>query len=135
MTTTIAQLVDRHGFDVLDHCDTSAEVPVLAGLQFQGDLAIVPVGHRNVPGKTVPPAGVAVIAPVGSGHEHRLFAGTPGTAVFVADPGGGQDIGTLQCTGTAYVAHPEHAYAGIAAGTYVLRRQREQAAEERLIAD
>jgi hypothetical protein len=47
----------------------------------------------------------------------------------------GQDIGLLQCTEPAYIAHPQHAYAGIAPGTYTLRRQREQADEERFVAD
>ena len=134
-TATIGQLAEAHGFDVLDHLDKSVEVPVLDGLQVQGDLIIVPARGRNVSGKTVPAAGVAVIAPVGSGHEHRLFAGAPGTAVFVPDVSGGQDIGLLECTAPAYIAHPEHAYAGIAPGTYLLRRQREQADEERLVAD
>ncbi|MGW0803278.1 hypothetical protein [Nonomuraea sp. NPDC002799] len=36
---------------------------------------------------------------------------------------------------TAYLAHPEHAYTGIAPGTYELRRQREQADKARLVAD
>jgi hypothetical protein len=134
-TATIADLVKAHGFDVLDHLDTSLAVPVLDGLQVQGDLAIIPVPGRNVSGKAVPAEGIAVIAPVGAGHEHRLFAGTPGTAVFVPEMGSGQVIGTLQCTAPAYIAHPEHAYAGIAPGTYELRRQREQADEQRLIAD
>jgi hypothetical protein len=135
-TATIGQLVAAHGFDVLDHLDRDVTVPVLDGLQVQGDLIIVPVeGFRNVSGKTVPAAGIAVIAPVGSGHEHRLFAGEPGTAVFVPDMSNGQAIGVLECTAPAYIAHPEHAYAGIAPGRYELRRQREQADEERLIAD
>ena len=134
-TATIGQLVDQHGFEVLDHLDKSVEVPVLDGLQVQGDLIIVPAAGRNVSGKTVPAAGIPVISPVGSGHEHRLFAGVPGTAVFVPGMNGGQVIGLLECTAPAYIAHPEHAYAGIAPGVYELRRQREQADEERLIAD
>lgn len=146
-TATIGQLIDQHGFDVLDHLDKSAEVPVIDGLQVQGDLIIVPADsvrdqvRRNFrdaagdPRTAVPAAGIAVIRPVGSGHEHRLFAGTPGTAFWAPAGSGGQDIGVLECTAPAYIAHPEHAYAGIAPGTYVLRRQREQADEERLIAD
>jgi hypothetical protein len=35
----------------------------------------------------------------------------------------------------AYLAHPEHAYAGIAPGTYELRRQREMAGGIRQVAD
>jgi hypothetical protein len=36
---------------------------------------------------------------------------------------------------TAYLAHPEHGYMGIAPGTYTVRRQREQADEIRQVAD
>jgi len=39
----------------------------------------------------------------------------------------GLDLGVLTVAegAVAYLAHPEHAYSGIGAGTYVLRRQRE----------
>ncbi len=36
---------------------------------------------------------------------------------------------------TAFLAHPEHGYAGIAPGMYLFRRQREQADEIRLVQD
>lgn len=138
-TATLGQLIDAHGFDVLDHLDREAEIPVLGGLQAQGDLLIVPLADAapvsRRPAAEVPAAGIAVIEPVGSGHEHRLFAGSPGTATFGFAAAGGQDIGVLECTAPAFVAHPEHAYTGVAPGAYVLRRQREQADEERLVAD
>jgi hypothetical protein len=133
-TATLGQLIDRHGVDVLDHLDRQVEVPVLDSLQFQGDLAVIP---RNgaVIGITVPAAGIPVIEAVGSGHEHRLLPGAEGTAQFQPAAFAGQDIGYLEVTEPAYLAHPEHGYLGIAAGSYVLRRQREQADEERLVAD
>jgi hypothetical protein len=132
---TLGQLIDRHGVDVLDHLDRQLEVPALNGLQFQGDLAVIPAPGKNVSGKAVPTAGIPVIEAVGSGHEHRLLPGAEGTAKFVPQAGFGQDIGVLECTEPAYLAHPEHGYLGIAPGSYVLRRQREQATEERLVAD
>lgn len=133
---TLAEVTVRHGFEVLEHLETALEVPVLAGLQAQGDLFIVPVDRpfARQAADTVPAAGIAVIAAVGGGHEHRLFAGTPGTAWF-HPVRQGQDIGALECTEPAYVLHPEHGATGIAPGSYMLRRQREQAAEERLVAD
>jgi len=136
-TATLGQLIERHGFDVLDHLDRDLEIPVHAGLQAQGDLFIIPadpnrrIGH----GTAVPLDGIAVIEAVNGGHEHRLFAGQPGTAFFTPAGAGGQDIGLLECTEPAYIAHPEHAYAGIAPGSYMLRRQREQADQERFVAD
>ena len=140
MTMTLGELTGKHGFEVLGHLEADAGVPVNSGLQAQGDLFIVPVAAHRVSARRketeVPAAGIAVIEAVGSGHEHRLFAGTPGTAFFT--PGthvSAQDIGVLTCTKPAYLLHPEHGATGIAPGTYVLRRQREQADEERLIAD
>jgi hypothetical protein len=140
-TATLGQLIDKYGFDVHDHLDRDLEIPVHSGLQAQGDLFIIPVdpGDESRPGTAVPLDGIAVIEAVGGGHEHRLFAGTPGTALFSPAGGRRQDIGLLRCTEPAYIAHPEHAYAGIAPGTYALRRQREQADEgrfaEHLVAD
>ncbi|HEX3957739.1 MAG TPA: hypothetical protein VHZ03_14070 [Trebonia sp.] len=139
MSHTLAEITARTGFAVLEHLEAEAHVPVLPGLQAQGDLLIVPladaapVSHR--PAAEVPGTGIAVIEPVGSGHEHRLFAGAPGTATFGFAATGGQDIGVLECTEPAFLLHPEHGATGVAPGSYVLRRQREQADEERLIAD
>jgi hypothetical protein len=135
---TLGELAGRYEFAVLEHLEADLEVPVVGGLQAQGDLLVIPVSAYRVSGTRaeVPAAGLAVIAPTGSGHEHRLFAGAPATAWFT--PGthqGMQDIGVLECTEPAYVLHLEHGGAGIAPGTYVLRRQREHADEERLVED
>jgi len=135
-TATLGQLIEKHGFDVLDHLDRDLEIPVHAGLQAQGDLFIIPADpNRRCHGTAVPLDGIAVIEAVDGGHEHRLFAGQPGTAFFTPAGASGQDIGLLECTEPAYIAHPEHAYAGIAPGSYTLRRQREQADQERFVAD
>jgi len=134
-TATLGELIERHGVDVLDYLDRSLEVPVLDGTQVQGDLIVIPdTRTRTGERKPVPAEGVPVIEAVGSGHEHRLLASEVGTASLLSGVGG-QDIAYLQNTEVAYLAHPEHGYLGIAPGSYVLRRQREQAAEERLIAD
>jgi hypothetical protein len=136
VTATLAQLIDRHGVDVLDHLDRQLEVPVLDGIQMQGDLAVIPtIAERPRTGDTVHAGGIAVIPPVNGGHEHRLLADVPGSAYWRPATGGGQDLGVLHTTETAWLAHPEHGYLGIAPGDYVLRRQREQAEEERLVAD
>jgi len=143
-STTLGQLISHHGIDVLEHLDRDLEVPVLNGLQMQGDLAIIPTTAIPADAEAlasdtwteVPAAGIPVIPAVGSGHEHRLLPGTPATALWQA-AAGGQDIGLLAVPAgaPAYLAHPEHGYVGIGTGTYVLRRQREQADEERLVAD
>ena len=80
-TATLGQLIEKHGFDVLDYLDRDLEIPVHAGLQAQGDLFIIPADpdHGSRRGTAVPPDGVAVIEAVNGGHEHRLFAGQPGS--------------------------------------------------------
>jgi hypothetical protein len=135
-TAKLGQLIDKYGFDVLDHLDRDAEIPVHAGLQAQGDLFIIPAHlDRDSHGQPVPLEGIPVIEAVGGGHEHRLFAGRPGTAFFTPASAQQQDIGLLECTEPAFMAHPEHAYTGIAPGTYTLRRQREQDDLEQFVAD
>ncbi len=42
---------------------------------------------------------------------------------------------TVAAGAVAHLAHPEHGYASIAPGNYVIRRQREQADEIRVVAD
>jgi len=136
-TTTLGELTSKHGFDVLEHLEAEASVPVHKGLQAQGDLFIVPVSSGDYPAGTVAEIGaegVPVIEAVGGGHEHRIFASVPGTA-RVRMLGRGQDIAYLECTEPVYSLHVEHGATGIAPGAYLFRRQREQADEERLVAD
>jgi hypothetical protein len=137
--TTLAEVSTRHAFEVLEHLEADAEVPVLDGLQAQGDLFVVPgailTGHQRGPDWEVGPAGIAVIEALGGAHEHRLFAGAPGTASWYPATVEGQVLGVAECTEPAYLLHPEHGATGIAPGRYELRRQREQADEERLVAD
>lgn len=135
---TLAEVTAAHGFEVLEHLEAEVQVPVLKGLQAQGDLFIIPVKgakpHAQNP-KTIPAEGFAVIEAVNGGHEHRLFASVPGTATFAFANGSGQDIGVLECAEPVYSLHVEHGAAGVAPGVFLLRRQREQADEERLVAD
>ena len=136
---TLADITEATGFAVLEHLEAEAQVPVLGGLQAQGDLLVIPEKargrHAADTGREVPGAGIPVIEAVGGGHEHRLFASRPGTAWWTPASRDGQDLGVLECTQPAYLLHPEHGATGIAPGAYVLRRQREQASEERLVAD
>lgn len=139
MTRTLAEITAAHGFEVLEHLEAEAQIPVLGGLQAQGDLFVIPrqAAGRHAADRTreIPAAGIPVIEAIGGGHEHRLFAGKPGTAWWTPASRNGQDIGTLECAEPAYLLHPEHGATGIAPGAYTLRRQREQADEERLVAD
>ncbi len=131
------ELIDQHGVDVLAHLDRQAAVPVLSGLQAQGDVIVVPAD--SAPATTsVQPAGFPVVEGESGGNTHLLLA--EGDVRFdQSSTTSGADLvlGTLTVAegATAYLAHPEHAYTGIAPGTYELRRQREQADEIRMVQD
>jgi hypothetical protein len=85
----------------------------------------------------VPSGGFPVVRGEVGGNTHLLIA--DGRVFFDPAPSraGSLDLGVLTVAegATAYLAHPEHAYAGIAPGTYTIRRQREQADEIRMVQD
>jgi hypothetical protein len=70
---TIAEAIAAFGLPVDAHPDRQAQIPVLAGLQFQGDVAVVP---RNRPPATepVPVGGVAVLHSERGANAHVLLA-------------------------------------------------------------
>ena len=115
---TLADLTSRTGLDVLSHLEREAAIPVIEGLQAQGDLIVVPFADLTevmiVPDaywREVPGSGIDVLRGGAGGNPHTL----------VADPGA-----CRWTTGVAYLVHPEHGGSGIAPGTYVIRRQRER---------
>lgn len=131
-TLTLAEAIDRHGVDVHDHLDRDALVPVLSGVQFQGDVAVVPASRKGI--GPVPVEGVAVVRGENGGNTHLLLA--DGDVKWTAREEG-LVLGFLTVAegATAYLAHPEHAFSGIGPGTYELRRQREQADVIRMVQD
>lgn len=136
---TITEAIEKFGVDIDEHLDRQATIPVLDGLQFQGDVAIVPAGiaGRLADATTpIPVAGVAVVRGENGGNTHLLLGDACFTPGDTRDPSAlALGVVTVPAGGVAYLAHPEHAYAGIAPGTYELRRQREQAEEIRLVQD
>lgn len=130
---TLGALIDRHGVDVLGHLDRQVTVPVLAGLQAQGDVLVLPHTGRAA---TTPlhDDGVPVVRGESGGNTHLLLADGP--VCFDSDPAGLRlGVLTVADGAAAYLAHPEHGYLGIAPGSYELRRQREQTDVVRLVAD
>ena len=137
MTITLDQAIDRFGVDVLDHLDRNVTIPTIDDIGRQGDVLILakPRGkHAKTP---IPAAGYPAVRGESGGNTHLLLADGP--AFFDPQPASptNLDLGVLTVPdGTsAYLAHPEHAYLGIAPGNYTLRRQREQADELRMVAD
>lgn len=136
MTASLSTLIDRHSIDVLDHLDREALVPIVSGLQRQGDVIVVPsTGARAT--KKVPAAGIAVVRGEAGGNTHTIVAEGNVYCDVREASATNLTLATLTVTegSTAYLAHPEHAYSGIGAGTYELRRQREQADELRMVQD
>ncbi|MEY9856509.1 hypothetical protein ABH935_002113 [Catenulispora sp. GAS73] len=129
---TLGEAIEVHGIDVDEHLDRQMTIPVLTGLQAQGDVMVVPRPALGPATAAIPRAGLPVVRGEFGGHTHTLLAeGAAGAVAFDAASGDGEgaglDLGTLTVAegAVAYLAHPEHAYSGIGPGTYVLRRQRE----------
>lgn len=136
---TLATLIHTHGVDVDAHLDRELTVPVSAGLQRQGDIIVIPstAVHAST---AIPATGYPVVRGEAGGNTHLLLGDTAGAVFYDLATTGGDldlDLGTLTVApgSVGYLAHPEHGYAGIAPGTYTIRRQREQADVIRVVAD
>ncbi|MEV6770712.1 hypothetical protein AB0N05_19020 [Nocardia sp. NPDC051030] len=135
MTMTLADLTARTSVDVLDHLEQQAAVPIVDGLQAQGDLLVIPLhllsGVRVFENRwtDVPSGGIEIVRGAAGANPHVLLA-DPGSCRWttrVMDPEG-LALGCLDTSGVAYLLHPEHGGSGIAPGRYLIRRQRERTA-------
>ncbi|MEV6172082.1 hypothetical protein AB0L99_28190 [Streptomyces sp. NPDC051954] len=149
MTMTLSELTARTGLDVLDHLERQVAVPVVHGIQAQGDLIVIPhtlvadavrVHYRRW--DDVPATGIELLRSAAGGNPHTLVA-DPGTCrwtTFVLDDEQ-LALGMIDTSAVAYLIHPEHGATGIAPGRYVVRRQRERVTDRsggrgyRMIAD
>lgn len=131
--TTLGELSARTGLDVLAHLEREMTIPVIDGLQAQGDLIVVPydlladVGTpANARWQQVPPAGIELLRSAAGGNPHTLTA-DPGTCRWTTEMYDNQRLalGMLETSAVAYLIHPEHGATGIAPGRFVIRRQRE----------
>ncbi|TDD24161.1 hypothetical protein [Nonomuraea diastatica] len=145
MTVTLASLTRRTGLTVLDHLEQSVRIPVVDGLQAQGDLIVIPLAmvadsvraRHDAEWETVPSAGVELLRGEAGGNPHTLVA-DPGTCLWTNRVMDSDQlaIGLFQARATVYLLHPEHGGTGCAPGTYVVRRQREREGRRmRLVAD
>ncbi|WP_222871992.1 hypothetical protein [Nonomuraea sp. PA05] len=142
MTMTLAELTSRTGLTVLDHLEQSVSVPVLDGLQAQGDLIVIPlplpdVSEWDAGWRPVPAEGIELLRGAAGGNPHTLVA-EPGTCRWTrrVHDGPGLAIGVFDAVAPVYLLHPEHGGSGCAPGRYVVRRQREhEGGYARLVAD
>lgn len=126
----------------LGHFAAELAVPISDRLQAQGDLYVIPAADLPTASTPLPAAGVTLVTGRG-GNAHCLTAAGP--AYWDAEDGG-QTLGvlTIPAGSVGFVFHAtetlprrlaEHRANGIAPGSYIIRRQREQADAIRLVAD
>ena len=121
------------------------DIPVLAGIQRQGDVLVIPHRAGAGPSGQVPGDGVPVVRGESGGNTHLLVDMSPLAGQGTEQPimwrpvsgRSGQDLGELTVPegSVAGLLHPEHGATLIGPGYYIIRRQREQADEIRLVAD
>jgi hypothetical protein len=134
---TTTQMIEATGVNVCTaQDDLDIDIPVLGGVQRQGDVLVRPSG---VTAKTaVPAAGTPVVRGESGGNTHAIYAADGPVYCDVA-AGSARDLRVAALSvpegSTAYLGHPEHGYMGIAPGNYEIRRQREMAEEIRMVAD
>lgn len=142
MNLTLDQLAGKVGVTVDPHLEQDIEIPVLSGPQAQGDLIVLPfdsvtgIGLGHDGWTDVPPQGVELVRGAAGGNVHLLVA-DPGVCRWstnVTDPEG-LAVGVLDATAPVHLIHREHGGSGIAPGRYLIRRQREMADVQRLVAD
>lgn len=108
--------------------DAAFGIPALSGPQRQGDVLILPAAPAAT--TPVPASGTVVVDGQNLGNSHVIYA-VGGTVYcdIVAPRGEDLRVATLTVPNgsTAYLAHPEHAYLGVAAGSYQIRLQRQHA--------
>ncbi|MDT7786075.1 MAG: hypothetical protein QOF58_4494 [Pseudonocardiales bacterium] len=122
----LAELVDRTSVDALDHLERESTIPVVDGLQAQGDLIVIPFAMlADAPDQNtsrwVPAEGIHLIAGEDGRNPHVLVA-DPGTCTWSAAEE--QDVAVIENTEPVYLLHPEHGGTGIAPGEWLVRRQR-----------
>ncbi|PBA43545.1 hypothetical protein CKJ63_03540 [Mycobacterium avium] len=134
---TTTEMIEATGVDVVTATDLAdVEIPVLAGVQRQGDVLVRPA---PVTAKTaVPTQGTSVVRGESGGNTHAVYAADGPVYCDVSTPSARSlRVAVLSVPegSTAYLGHPEHGYMGIGPGSYEIRRQREMAEEIRMVAD
>ncbi|GAB2972717.1 hypothetical protein [Saccharothrix stipae] len=142
----LAELLTRTDLDVLDHLERQTTIPVVDGLQAQGDLLVIPLDmlntvhpHHWADWRPVPAGGVELVRGVAGNNPHTLVAdlGTCHWTPDVRDPFN-LGIALVTNTATAYLVHPEHGANALAPGRWLVRRQQERGTGTRrnlLVAD
>lgn len=142
--TTLSTILERADITVPDPLLADLIVPVLTGVQRQGDVLIIPrpkLGKAEADVTTAVPAqGVAVVRGEATGNTHLLMPDVGSDIRWSAAPQRDDSVllGILDVPegAVAWLIHTdEHGANGIGPGTYVLHGKREMAEEIRRVAD
>lgn len=136
--TTLADAEQHFGVSHYDYLDKAAELPVVSRLAAQGDVLIKRSDSVSAASTPVPSAGYPVISSGQGGHTHALFGPvfySPSTSAGTDPSDLALGVLTVPAGTQALLSHPEHGGLLIEAGTYELRRQREQADIARFVED
>ena len=136
--TTLAAAEAAFGIKHHDYLDKSADIPVVNRMAAQGDVLIARRDDTLAATTPVPASGFPVVRGENGGNTHALF----GPVMFDPSGNAGVDpsdltLGTLTVPAgaQALLSHPEHGGLLVEPGTYVVKRQREQADVERFVED
>jgi hypothetical protein len=131
---TINELAQATGITVVTEHDADVDIPVLSGMQRQGDVLVLPAAVTA--GTAVPASGTAAVRTENDGNTHAVYA-ADGPAYCDINAAERLRVAALTVPdgSIAYLGHPEHGYLGIAPGSYEIRRQREMAGLARMVAD
>lgn len=138
MSMTYADALTKVGVSVPEHLLADAEVPVLTGVQGQGDLLVVPIEATHLELAPVPDEGVQIVFGEATGNSHYLHRGFESPGVQFARASQGQCIAVVRVPEgqSAHLIHTdEHGANGIGPGLYGIHEKREQADEIRRVTD
>lgn len=147
MATTYAEALGKIGATIPDHFVADAEVPVLTGVQAQGDLIIVPAGEAGmdlfdvgpVKLEAVPDKGIQVVVGESTGNTHWLHRGfeSPGVmwARVTGDPLVLGVVHVPEGESAELIHTDEHGANAMGPGMYVIRGKQELADQIRRVAD
>ncbi len=135
---TLKTVMDHTPITRPDHLPADLEIPVLEGVQAQGDVVVLPRTaaskantsiRRDAEWHSLPTDGLPVVRGEAGGNTHLLVA-DPLSVSYTTDltDRTGLALCAIRVETEAWLLHPEHGANGIAAGTYIIRRQREMTA-------
>jgi len=140
MEVTNGAVLERHQIntDGIEHLDL--QVPILSGLQRQGDLLIIPCAQGNDAGVLVGAKGVTVVRGETTGANAHILHALDGDVFWQPSPTADQEllqgIITVPDASSATLIHTqEHNVLGIGPGSYEVKRQREFQGEWQRVTD